>query len=465
MNTKVTIKRIFLFYIILATGQLPAADLSVISLALSLVNLAQRYSSYLPALKEHLPEVKKYVPFHTLNGHKKPIIAGAVIIVLASIWLIKQKRKNFEERKTLEKKFELGQSNFIKNIIGPIIGLFNKPTWKAIWEVVESLNNLLKNEEKIQKERINKMKTTLMGNNYKGLELLVKTPSWFDRFFISHPGKLIDPNIKLTYGNKNKNPLNPQQWITPLQYIIQLDCSKSSSDKKLKSINILLANEARAIEEDHEYNDALHYAVKADKPDIAIIKRLIEANVHPDRPNKNIMSCLHLVSDIKDKETRKEAAKILVGHNLNKVAKILVGHDLNMEVTNKSEDTPLLYAVREGRVELVKLFLTNSTASIEQLDKFDNSILLIAIILAAEKIPNKPWTKIIDDLFEHPNISKITDLPKENGFRPIHFAVIYKNNDCIKQLIKQGVNITQETELTLEKGEKKIISTLQLACD
>ena len=468
MNTRVTIKRIFLFYITLSTAQLPAADLSVISLALSLVNLAQRCNGYLPTLKQYIPKVKKYIPLHTLNGHKKPIITGIVAIVLASIWLISKKNKSLGDRRDLEKQLELERINFIKKLVDKIIAFFSKTLLRIFWDAKnESLDNLwTSNNKKIQRNRLKKMHIALEGNDFDGLKLLVKTPSWFDRFFISHSGKLIDPNIRLACGkgktideqitngyedenDEDKDPLSPKYWITPLQYIIQYDDPDLSPSEKLNLINILLSNGARAVGRDHEENDALHYALRLAKPDIKIIKRLIE-DVRPDRPNADRTSCMHLLSDIKNKKTRKEVANVLVGRNPK------------MGIRNKDRDKPLLYTIRVGRPELVELFLTKAKASIDQVDKVGNSILVLSILLAEKNTPNNTrWTDIIDYLFKNPDVSKITDSPNKNGWRPIHLAIAY--NKYIEQLIDRKVNIIRETRLVID-GEWRKISPIQFAC-
>ena len=197
-------------------------------------------------------------------------------------------------------------------------------------------------------------------------------------------GQLIDPDVQLPLGNGdsvkkqirkgcragNIDLLNPISWITPLQYVI---VSNRTTDEKLKLINILLANGANPLGPDQDGKDALYYAVASDNPDIEVIERLVKAGAQADIPNGDGSTCMHLVSDIKNHQMRQDIAKILIRCNPN------------MNVVDQFENTPLLNAVKQGRVELVKLFLSKTQAKIDQTDSKGNSILMLAMLKAAEK--------------------------------------------------------------------------------
>ena len=170
-----------------------------------------------------------------------------------------------------------------------------------------------------QKKLLERIVTALTSNQSFILGVLIEKPFWNDQ--------LIDPDIKLPLGNgksvteqienghqgKNIDPLDPQSWITPLQYAIVSDLATT---EKLKLINILLANGTNPFGQDQDGNDALHYAVKyalaLDNPDIEVIERLIQADAQADIPNKYRLTCMHLVSDIENDQKRLAIAKILI---------------------------------------------------------------------------------------------------------------------------------------------------------
>ena len=458
MNTRVTIKRIFLLYITLSTAQLPAVDLSVMPFALSLVNLAQKGIGYLPALTKHISKVKQYIPIqkikqyiplHIINGNKKPIIAGATAIALAGILYIRQKNKNKREiRERIEEKLEGERNNFFIMLSSKILTLFSTKFWKILWGVRNvSLNNTINgNGQKIQGILLEEIVSALIGPQFLHFEVLVEIPFW--------KSQLVDPNIKLPRGEEEtivkqiengykqiKNTLEPKFWIRPLQFVIECNIPNFNSKNKLSFINTLLSNGAKPLYQDHNRNDALHYAVKSANPDIEIIKCLIEAKARADIPNKNSITCMHLVSNIKDEETRK------------KVAEILVRCKPDMRITNKKGDTPLLYAVKMDRVDLVELFLSDTNVEIDQVDEEGNSILMLAmnaiIVANRNNRDGNPHKKIITYLFTRFNIDKITDLANKKGHRPIHYAAICQSHQLIDFLMNHNVNIVRATETIL----------------
>jgi len=473
MNNKKRTKYTFLFCILLSTAQLPAASLSGLSFALNLANFVQRYSDYLPTIKQHLPKLQKYIPLHKINNHKKSLITAVVILTFTSIWLIHEKRtsKKIRLRRAIESKLELNKTThfkiFLNHIRTFISKLINKKSWEWLWDLANGrARDLINSKQKYQRELLGDLYHALASTDATGLEILVETPSFIDRFFIDYPDKIIDSNtvkiplgigntiekqVENGYQNQNINPLNPDRWITPLQYIIQQNFnSELNAEEKLNLINILLSNGANPLMEDHDRNDALHYALSIGNPDINVIKQLLNAGAYPDRPNANGITCLHLVSDIKNNQLRE------------KVAKMLIKNQLYMNARDNNGDKALIYAAKKNRPELVELFLTKTKARIDQLDKFGNSLLSFTMHYIKEQT-NPKWNKIANLLFAHPHIKNISDLPKKNGIRPIHLAIMYENDECIKQLIKKNVNINQETTFTFNNKKIKI-SPIQFAC-
>jgi len=447
-------KRAFILYMAIFTAQFSVYAPSVLPLMLT---LTQKLIGYLPTSKESFIKVKQYIPIRIINDHKKPIITGIATTIAAGVSYIRwnNNHKKTRRRRIIELKLELQNTTFIKTVLNTI---FNTKLWKILWGIKNiNLKNVFHgNNQKIQRKLLKEMVPALTSNNSTTLEVLTEKPFCKDQFFhpnivlpLSENGKTIAEQIKNGYQDINIDPLNPQSYITPLQYVIVSDLT---TDNKLKLINILLANGADPLGQDQNSNDALHYAVKytiaKGNHDIKIIKRLVEAGAQADIPGRHSITCMHLVSDIKDDQTRAEIAKILIQCNPD------------MNVIDESGNTPLLNAVKQGRVELVKLFLNKTDAKIDQIDREGNSILMLAMLQNGEKKnPNcndNSYINIINYLLSCSNISKITDLANKSELRPIHYAMYYQNYTLIDSLTKNHqVNITQETEITDQQITKK----------
>ncbi|MGB8367111.1 MAG: ankyrin repeat domain-containing protein, partial [Candidatus Babeliales bacterium] len=434
-----------------------------------------------------LPELKKYIPFQKINGQKKPLIVATTIFVLASIWFVYEKKtsKKLELREGVENSLKLNEETRFKLFLNNIRNFFNKKGWQWFWDLINGrISDLSTSKQERQKELLEHIVCALTHTSSTQLEVLIETPSFSDRFFINYPDKIIDPNIKIPcgigettenrmengYKNNEIDPLDPKCWITPLQYIIQRNIgSKFGSEEKFNLVNLLLSHGADPLINDHNGNNALHYALKVSNPDIKIIKLLLNARAYPDIPNKDGITCLHLLSDIKDNHSRQEIAKILVGFHRHKITKIMNAQRFDMSVRNNIDDKPLLHAVRMGRLEVVELFLAETNVNIDQVDQDGNSILLLAMTLAGTNnhLANNPWKEIVDYLlahFEQFNVSKIIDLASNNGIKPIYTSLGYKQDEWVEKLVQHNIDIFQSSEIITE-NEKTKTSPLQFACN
>ena len=251
---------------------------------------------------------------------------------------------------------------------------------------------------------------------------------------------------------------------------------KAVLSNKKKLILELIRNKAEIEIQDINGETPLHYAAKHYNKDI--VKILIDNGADINARNNDNNTPFHLASGMS--KVNKGIIELFLQHDANVNVKgnkgftplhfaaksnqiwlakqntlTLIKHGANVNAQSDEDGTPLHLAVEKKNAEIVKILVENG-ADVGARDNLDQTPLHLALSSLSSNDQNVPPSlvsnvesrNIIQILIN--NNANVNDLAKEEGYSPLHEAIIIGDENMVRYLIKIGADVNLKSQKNAE---------------